>query len=111
MPVVAPEKEEWGDIKEMVDDALHGILDKLEKQGWSVPEAGYELEGINGEIVACAELAWAELKIAFLMEEELAGENHFIEAGWRTIPMSKVIENPDEYMPLNKQKRDDLNGR
>jgi DEAD/DEAH box helicase domain-containing protein len=111
VPVVDPEKEEWSDIKEMVDDALHGILDKLEKQGWAVPEAGYELEGINGEIVACAELAWAELKIAFLMKEELVGENHFRDAGWRTIPMNKVIENPDEYMLLNKQKRDDLNDR
>ena len=36
---------EWQEIKELTDDSLHTLLDSLCQHGWSVPEAGYELEG------------------------------------------------------------------
>ena len=104
-PTVEPGKEEWEELKEMVDGTLHGILDQLKENDWSVPEAGYELEGTKGEVVACAELAWENLKIAFLLEEELGYKNQFKEVGWKTYPIQEVLESPDEYMTLNKSEK------
>ena len=46
-----------------------------------LPEAGYELEGNKGEVVAEAELAWPEQKLAVVMQPEDA--EAFEQAGWR----------------------------
>ena len=100
-----PGQEEWGEVKELVDGTLHGILDQLKENDWPVPEAGYELEGTSGEVVACAELAWANLKIAFLLEEELNYENQFRKSDWEIYPIKEVLENPDMLTSINKNKK------
>jgi len=90
----------WTELKELTEEELHGLLDKLEKHKWSAPEAGFELEGAGGEIVGSAELAWEELKLAFLTEGELEYEQAFVEAGWKSIPIREALKNPDNYMNL-----------
>ncbi|MBF0227362.1 MAG: DEAD/DEAH box helicase [Desulfobacterales bacterium] len=82
----------WSSLKDVVDENLHGLLDKLKEKGWPEPEAGYELEGTNGEIIGSAELGWEELKIAFLTEEQMEYKNKFIDAGWKVLSESEFTE-------------------
>jgi DEAD/DEAH box helicase domain-containing protein len=99
-PIVEPYEAGWFELKEVTDQVLYGLLDKLKENGWPIPEAGYELEGTDGEIVGSAELAWVDLKLAFLVEEELSFEQSFTNAGWKTLPIQEVLNNPDSYMYL-----------
>jgi DEAD/DEAH box helicase domain-containing protein len=102
-PLGEPEKESWDEVREMTDEKLYGLLDALRNSGWLVPETGYELVDLDGKIIASAELAWEELKIAFLLDEELEYGSQFVEAGWHIYPMKDVLENPDDYMSMNKK--------
>lgn len=106
-PIFSPDEppygdadSEWLEIKELTDEILHILLDNLRNKGWPVPEAGYELEGVDGEIVGCAELAWGELKLAFLAEEEVDYKQVFMDAGWSTFLLQEVLNNPEKYMSL-----------
>jgi DEAD/DEAH box helicase domain-containing protein len=97
-----PEKEavqgRWDEVKELTGEQFHGLLDLLQENGWTVPAAGYELEGAGGEIVAGAELGWEDLKIAFLTDEETEYQKKFMELGWKTAPISEVLDDPKNYL-------------
>lgn len=95
-----PYQAAWNEIKEFVDEIMHELLDKLKGNGWAVPEVGFELEGPGGDIVGCAEMGWPQLKLAFLTDEELTHQQHFISAGWKIVPIHEVLSDPDSYMNL-----------
>jgi hypothetical protein len=106
-PVIGTEEQKvdasdagWSEVKELTGEELHGLLDKLQENEWSIPEAGYELEGPGGEVIGSAELAWEDLKLAFLTDEELEYAQHFTDAGWRIVPIQEVLSNPDGYIHL-----------
>lgn len=111
-PVSAPgESEEsgdgtqgnvWNEAKEYTDAIYHALLDKLKENNWPVPELGYELEGNGNGVVACAEMGWEALKLAFLTDEEMADERQFRDAGWKTVPIQDVLADPDKYMALKE---------
>jgi len=65
-----------------------------------LPEPGYELAGMSGEVIATAELAWPNLKIALLLEEEAASESIFAEARWTTRRLGVVQQDPEEFLAL-----------
>ena len=90
----------WDAVKEMTDDRFHGLLDLLRENGWPVPEAGYELEGDNGEIMACAELGWEALKIAFLTDQEIEYQPQFAAFGWKTALISEVLSDAQRFMSM-----------
>ncbi|MEE4356452.1 MAG: Zn-binding domain-containing protein, partial [Desulfococcaceae bacterium] len=101
---------DWEELKEITEDQIHALLDLLQKNDWPVPEAGYELEGENNEIIACAELAWETVKIAFLTDVETHGsaslpayKNIFEANGWKTYKISDVLNDPDKYMNLKNK--------
>ena len=91
---------QWDEIKELTDEKIHGLLDLLKKNHWPLPEPGYELEGVNGEIIASAELAWEELKIAFLMDNEVEHQDQFMGLGWKVFPLAEIFDEPEKYMHL-----------
>jgi DEAD/DEAH box helicase domain-containing protein len=95
-----PDDTGWTQIKELTDETFHSLLDTLKKEGWPVPEAGYELEGTDGEIIGSAELAWEELKVAFLTADELEYLQAFTDTGWKSLSLQDVLDNPDKYMNL-----------
>ena len=95
-----PDDTGWTEIKELTDEAFHSLLDTLKKEGWPVPEAGYELEGTDGEVIGSAEFAWEELKVAFLTEIELEYLQAFTDKGWKGLSLQDVLENPDQYINL-----------
>ena len=90
----------WDTVKEMTDDQFHQLLDLLKEHEWPVPEAGYELEGENGEITACAELAWETIKIAFLTDDESKYQGTFMADGWKTVSISEVLNDPEKYLSM-----------
>ena len=91
---------EWDEVLELTDTSIHNLLRRLQDNGWPVPEAGYELAGVDGEIMASAELAWEELKIAFLVDDEMIGLDRFAKEKWQAFPLRELQENPDEYISL-----------
>jgi DEAD/DEAH box helicase domain-containing protein len=105
-PSVEPEQESWHEIREITDKTLHGLLDMLRNNDWPVPEAGYELQNSEGEIIASAELAWEELKIAFLLDEELEFESRFVNAQWKVYSLKDVLKDPDKYVALNNRQEE-----
>jgi DEAD/DEAH box helicase domain-containing protein len=92
--------DDWNAVAEMTDDRFHCLLALLRDNGWPVPEAGYELEGDNGEILACAELGWESLKIAFLTDQEIEYQNHFVAFGWKTFPISEILADTQLFMSI-----------
>ena len=97
-----PIENEWNEIKELTDEAIHNLIDLLKVNQWPLPEAGYELEAENGEIIASAELAWEQIKISFLTKAEMEYEKIFLDHGWSTFPLNEVLENPENYMSMNR---------
>ncbi|MEA3333398.1 MAG: DEAD/DEAH box helicase [Pseudomonadota bacterium] len=94
---------EWDEVEELTDNTLHSLLYRLKESGWPVPEAGYELAGADGEVVASAELAWEGLKIAFLINDELTCLCQFEDEKWQAYPMREVLENPEKYISLHSK--------
>jgi len=84
------ESHVWNEAKEYTDAIYHSLLDKLKENSWPVPEVGYELEGNGNGVVACAEMGWEPLKLAFLTDEEMADENQFRDAGWKKSRSSEI---------------------
>ena len=96
-------KKEWEAIRKLVDQTLYGLIDCLAAYDCPVPEPGYELMAETGEIIACAELAWEELQIALLLEEEVGYQPLFEDAGWRIFLLAEVMTEPDKFCTmLNK---------
>ena len=91
---------DWNELKEITDKQFHKFINILQNENWPVPEAGFELTGDNGEIIASAEFGWENLKIAFLTDKEIKYENIFLDLKWNVFPLSEVLQNPDKYMSL-----------
>ena len=70
-------------------DALaHSAISACAKNGWSLPEVGYEPTGPDGSIIGLAELAWPQKRIAAVMPEQKAYGELLAKSG------STIIELP-----------------
>lgn len=63
--------QEWAEACELVDPALAGVLVQLSKVLQQAPEIGLEIEDDNGCVVAEAECAWPDQRVAVVMSEDL----------------------------------------
>ncbi|MEA1922146.1 MAG: DEAD/DEAH box helicase [Pseudomonadota bacterium] len=97
---LAADQVEWNEVEELTDNIIHNLLKSLRENNWPVPVAGYELAGEGGEIIASAELAWEELKIAFLIDDELSCLDQFEQRKWQAYSLAKVIAEPEKYLDL-----------
>lgn len=93
-------KKEWEEIRRLVDQALYSLIDCLAANNCPVPEPGYELMAETGEIIACAGLAWEELQIALLREEEIGYRPLFESADWRVFLVAEVMTNPQQFCAM-----------
>jgi DEAD/DEAH box helicase domain-containing protein len=85
----------WKEIHELVDPSLHDFLDMLEKWRATLPEAGFELANEIGEVIAEAELAWPELRIGIVGNQQMEFLQTFQSAGWRMFELKDVVGTPD----------------
>ena len=73
----------WREAVEMAAPEARPLLRALADSGAPVPEVGFELAGDGGTVVAEAEAAWPDAKVAMLLSEQEGGAGAFREAGWR----------------------------
>lgn len=79
-------------LEELLQEALeetHAGLRILVDRKLPLPTLGYELLNAEGEIVAEAELAWEDVKIAGLLAEQAKGARCFTERDWQTIEIDE----------------------
>jgi hypothetical protein len=51
-------------------------------EGLATPDVGEDIEGMDGNIVGCAELSWADSHVAILLPEQWSSRNRIEAAGW-----------------------------
>ena len=73
---------EWNQALDLADDSLHELLRGLARLNMPVPTVGYELPGAGGEVVGEAEIAWADARLAVLVEGTQPYAGEFRKAGW-----------------------------
>jgi hypothetical protein len=92
---------ELDNLLEFVDVSLRDFVRAVTRAGKELPEAGFELPGKDGEIVAAAELAWAGAKFAVLLEHEWELRFHFEQSGWN-VRAAAFAEELIEQLPGTK---------
>lgn len=86
--------EGWNEIREMLfDDDTVKIADALMEKGIAAPEeAGFELADDSGEVIAEIDLAWINLKIGYMTEDQQADRDRAENAGWRIFIHAEEID-------------------
>jgi len=79
--------EEWKTALDLVDGDLVDGLTKVAELGVGVPEVGYEFTDNSTAVVAEAEIAWSEMKLAGMFLES-AVEIEEITQGWSVIDLN-----------------------
>jgi ATP-dependent helicase/nuclease subunit A len=84
VPAASPD-DAWAQVYELADPACAPLLDACRAYRLPAPEVGYDVPDARGRVVATAELAWPDNRVAvFLPGQEsallLAGQ-----ADWRTV--------------------------
>jgi DEAD/DEAH box helicase domain-containing protein len=83
------EASKWDLDQDLVHESLTDLIVELQKFEIPTPTCGYELIGLDGSIVAEAELAWESLKAVVLTEDQVVFKDSFTEQGWRTFVSSE----------------------
>lgn len=68
---------------EFASEAAAPLIRAVFEAGLTLPENGYELASASGRVVAEADLAWPEYRIAVLTEAQAEDREVFEERGWR----------------------------
>ena len=89
MPAASP-GDAWAQVYELADPACAPLLDACRAQGLPAPEVGYDIVDGRGRVVATAELAWPDARIAMFL---LGQERDLRQVGWRTMMVD--ISNPE----------------
>src|SRR5690606_3369152 len=74
--------DDWSFVFEEASEVIHPLLYSLKDQYVSMPVVGFELEGVKGEILAEAELFWADQKIIVLLPYQLDDKEVFEQHGY-----------------------------
>jgi hypothetical protein len=69
-------------LLEETDALAHVAISACARNGWSLPEVGFEPTGPDGSIVGIVELAWPQKKIAAVMPEQMKFTYLLAKNGW-----------------------------
>ena len=75
-------QDDWQELKDVSAGEVHPLLSFASIHGWTKPTPGYELAGEQDEVLACAELAWEEKRLAILLSAD--DQKKFEASGWNT---------------------------
>ena len=84
-PSISVPADGWEEAMELAAPELRPAMAQWSALGLPVPEAGYELTGRAGRVIAEAELAWPERQVAVLLPEQREWATAFEAEGWRVI--------------------------
>jgi DEAD/DEAH box helicase domain-containing protein len=71
----------WQEAFDLAHPKAHEVIEAMRREGWPAPEVGFDIT-VNDRVIATAELAWPEEKVAYVwsgQEDELEGIES---AGW-----------------------------
>jgi DEAD/DEAH box helicase domain-containing protein len=94
----------WLEVAELASEEIQGWLLVMAKAGIESPVVGYELLDDKGRIVAEAELAWSEKRIAILVgdaNESMVEE--FLKLGWQCFIAADTEIDPDLLAALHSK--------
>jgi len=74
---------------------VHPVLESLFQTGKALSEPGFELEGVQGEIIATAELAWPTEQIAVLVPDQQEDVAVFEAHHWTVLSAEACVSDPD----------------
>jgi DEAD/DEAH box helicase domain-containing protein len=80
----------WQEVLALADAEIHSLIQQLVGAGLPLPEVGFELVGEDGYVLADAELAWPQAKVALLLKGQQEGSDEFYRADWSTIEFPGV---------------------
>lgn len=85
---------QWDELRQLLaEDSLLPAIAQMEREDWPIPEAGYELVGDRGAVVATAELAWQGAKVAVTLNDE--DRNGFRTEGWTAFNCTEFLSSLD----------------
>lgn len=84
--------DDWTGLFEYAAEECHPVLTACSENSLSPPEVGYELLDANGNIVAMAELAWENKKIAVFTKELAIDQEVFNNHKWKTYSPDDVTD-------------------
>lgn len=61
----------------------------MEQEHWPLPEAGYELADDRGKVIAEAELAWPQARVAVLVTDD--DQDACAQAGWYAFTVAEFL--------------------
>ena len=84
----------WQEVEELIlEETLLPALSRMQQARWPLPEAGYELANPQGAVVAIAELAWIDRRIAIVLTD--GDHTTFSDNGWLAISPEKLSDTFD----------------
>ncbi|MEJ5365393.1 MAG: hypothetical protein WHS86_09850 [Desulfosoma sp.] len=89
---------DWDQVLKFVDPALRPVLDLAAQKGLPPPQVGFELQGDDGGVIAQAEAAWEDARLAWLRDDEMEFAPVFADAGWQTAFLAEVAARPEEHL-------------
>lgn len=87
------DQNNWQELFEYSDAAVHGVLYLCQKRGAQKPEVGFDIQDSQSTIIGSAELAWKGAKIAVVLDDDEKPQLESI--GWRVFKTSELIINYD----------------
>lgn len=102
-PAPSADASELANLLDLTAPEAHFFLRLVGAEALPFPEPGYELAGGSGEVVATAELAWPNLRLALLLDSEPHSEAVFQAARWKTQFIAAVQINPHEFLSHLRQ--------
>jgi hypothetical protein len=87
------DQNNWQELFEYSDAAVHGVLYLCQKRGAQKPEVGFDIQDSQSTIIGSAELAWRGSKVAVVLDD--AEKPQLESIGWRVFKTSELIINYD----------------
>ncbi len=84
-PVEPESTTAWADALRFAAEEVRPALTSLRERDLPPPDAGFELTGSNGRVVAEAELGWEDHRVAILMTDQSPDRATFESRGWRVL--------------------------
>jgi DEAD/DEAH box helicase domain-containing protein len=90
MPLAASYTDEWNIVFKFAASDVLPLLTACQAAHLPSPEVGYELTGSNGKIIAFAELAWEDRKVAVFLPTQDSDRQYFMDSGWYVFAANQV---------------------
>lgn len=91
--------EGWEEIFDLVEEErLLDWLRTCKQTGWEAPEAMHELADSRGVLIAEAEVAWSQRKLAVVSAEQTRYAEAYQREGWRVVLLAQTEEDGTAFL-------------